>query len=215
MKEIFIPNPKQVKEDDTLSDYILVIDDAIEKKTLKQTLKKIKDIEWGKEIPFDFPHSDFDSRYTTVFDLEGADFYTSQFNVLETRNTSEITLPFEKIIYDCLLTYSFKFYDFGWYRKWYNFTQARFNKYSKGMYMGKHCDHFRTMFDGRWKGVPVYSVIGFLNDNYEGGDLVFWDDTVIEKQAGMVVVFPSNFLYPHKITPVTKGTKYSFVSYAF
>jgi Rps23 Pro-64 3,4-dihydroxylase Tpa1-like proline 4-hydroxylase len=62
------------------------------------------------------------------------------------------------------------------------------------------------------------SVIINLNDNYEGGDLVFTDQKEkeikrLKRSKGSIVFFPSNFMYPHKIEPITKGTRYSIVSW--
>ena len=48
-----------------------------------------------------------------------------------------------------------------------------------------------------------------------GGELVFWKDKVVELKAGEIMIFPSNFLYPHEVRMVTKGTRYSFVSWAW
>ena len=59
----------------------------------------------------------------------------------------------------------------------------------------------------------------FLNDDYEGGKLLFkFPGEILEykinKQKNSVLVWPSNFLYPHSVTPVTKGERYSVVSWA-
>jgi predicted 2-oxoglutarate/Fe(II)-dependent dioxygenase YbiX len=54
-----------------------------------------------------------------------------------------------------------------------------------------------------------------LNDDYEGGELVFWESETIKLKAGSIMIFPSNFMYPHKVMPVTKGTRYSYVSWAW
>ena len=40
-------------------------------------------------------------------------------------------------------------------------------------------------------------------------------DTVIDIPPGAVLIFPSNFMYPHKVEPVTKGTRYSYVSWVY
>ena len=37
----------------------------------------------------------------------------------------------------------------------------------------------------------------------------------IKIEAGDLLLFPSVFLYPHKVEPVTKGERYSFVSWAW
>ena len=54
------------------------------------------------------------------------------------------------------------------------------------------------------------SVIINLNHDYEGGDLIFTDQKDTERS---VVFFPSNFMYPHSIKPITKGTRYSVVAW--
>ena len=38
--------------------------------------------------------------------------------------------------------------------------------------MRKHFDHIHSIFDGQYKGIPVLSFIGILNNNYLGGELV-------------------------------------------
>ena len=62
------------------------------------------------------------------------------------------------------------------------------------------------------------SIIMNLNDNYEGGDLIFTDQKEkeikrLKLSKGSIVFFPSNFMYPHGIQPITKGTRYSIVSW--
>jgi len=58
-----------------------------------------------------------------------------------------------------------------------------------------------------------------LNDSYVGGDVSFFDNlhhNEIMKcslKKGSVLFFPSNFIYPHKINPIKKGTRYSVVSW--
>ena len=53
-----------------------------------------------------------------------------------------------------------------------------------------------------------------LNDSYEGGEFAFFDRELIFKlKKGSVILFPSNFMYPHEIMPVTKGTRYSVITW--
>jgi len=53
-----------------------------------------------------------------------------------------------------------------------------------------------------------------LNDNYEGGEFAFWSrEKKISLKKGSAILFPSNFMYPHEIMPVTKGTRYSIVTW--
>jgi predicted 2-oxoglutarate/Fe(II)-dependent dioxygenase YbiX len=54
-----------------------------------------------------------------------------------------------------------------------------------------------------------------LNDDFEGGDFLMFDGKKLNLSAGDIVIFPSNFLYPHAVTTVTKGTRYSFVAWGW
>ena len=103
----------------------------------------------------------------------------------------------------------------NWFCGWNGYSELRFNKYDKKTQMKLHCDHIHSMFDGNRKGIPALSLLGCLNDDYEGGELIFWDDTEIELKGGSLLIFPSNFLYPHEVKPVKKGSRYSYVSWAW
>lgn len=91
----------------------------------------------------------------------------------------------------------------------------RLNRYNKNTLMRPHYDHIHSLFDGKQKGIPVLSLVGLLNDDYEGGELTFFDDYKLNLKQGDVVVFPSCFLYPHKVNEITKGTRYSLVSWGW
>ena len=81
--------------------------------------------------------------------------------------------------------------------------------------MDHHCDHIQTLFDGKNKGVPILSCLGLLNDNYEGGEFFILDDFKIDLKKGDLLIFPSNFLYPHRVLPVTSGIRYSYISWVW
>jgi predicted 2-oxoglutarate/Fe(II)-dependent dioxygenase YbiX len=81
--------------------------------------------------------------------------------------------------------------------------------------MKEHCDHIHSLFDGERKGIPILSIVGLLNDDYQGGDFIMWGSKKINLKTGDVLVFPSNFLFPHRISPINNGIRYSFVSWAW
>ena len=104
--------------------------------------------------------------------------------------------------------------EFPWYSGWNGYTSPKFNCYTPGNYMKEHCDHIHSIFPGNPKGVPVISIIATLNDDFEGGNFILCEeDHSVSK--GEVVVFPSNFLYPHKVNPLTSGTRVSMVSWVY
>jgi predicted 2-oxoglutarate/Fe(II)-dependent dioxygenase YbiX len=58
------------------------------------------------------------------------------------------------------------------------------------------------------------SVVYFLNDDFEGGELFFPKlDLLIEPEAGTLVCFPSDHNYIHGVKPVTTGRRYSVVTW--
>jgi hypothetical protein len=111
--------------------------------------------------------------------------------------------------------YYLDYHKMPWFNSWAGFSEVRFNKYSESRLMAEHCDHIHSMFDGERKGIPTMSCLTMLNDDYGGGDLIMWGDTVIPMKGGDTIVFPSCFLYPHRVEPVTWGTRYSCVAWAY
>jgi predicted 2-oxoglutarate/Fe(II)-dependent dioxygenase YbiX len=84
-------------------------------------------------------------------------------------------------------------------------------KYNPGGKYDIHTDHYTTT-------TRHLSIIMNLNDDYEGGDLIFTDQKKneikkLKLDKGSIVFFPSNFMYPHGIQPITKGTRYSIVAW--
>jgi hypothetical protein len=85
-------------------------------------------------------------------------------------------------------------------------------KYENTGFYDWHVDHFAT--------IPrTMSCILLLNNDYEGGNLCFrnpdgsgeWE---IEVKSNRMIIWPSNFLYPHTVKPLTKGKRYSVVAWA-
>ena len=117
-------------------------------------------------------------------------------------------------IYSTLIDYV-KSLKFDWFGSGEGYSAIKFLRYFPGQTMQNHCDHIHDLFDGERKGIPILSIIGILNDDYEGGELIMFEDKKIDTKKGDLLIFPSNFLYPHKITPVTKGVRYSYVSWVW
>jgi hypothetical protein len=81
-----------------------------------------------------------------------------------------------------------------------------FIKYGPGQHFQEHHDH------GYSYNCTV-SLVSYINDDYEGGELYFrLQDKMIKPRAGDLYVFPSNYMYPHRAMPVHSGVKYSIVT---
>jgi predicted 2-oxoglutarate/Fe(II)-dependent dioxygenase YbiX len=80
-------------------------------------------------------------------------------------------------------------------------------KYSEGCFYTEHTDSFKT----RPRAVSCSFI---LNDDFEGGEFAFYNKEIKYKlEKGDAIMFPSNFMYPHEIMPVTKGTRYSIITW--
>jgi len=77
------------------------------------------------------------------------------------------------------------------------------SKYSTTKSMGPHVDDYGNDDN------PNISVVLYLNDNYEGGEIFFKEQNVkIKPEAGSIVIFPSVEPYYHESLPVISGIKY-------
>jgi predicted 2-oxoglutarate/Fe(II)-dependent dioxygenase YbiX len=80
-------------------------------------------------------------------------------------------------------------------------------RYKKGDYYNSHIDAGTTEH-------RVLSCIIALNEDYLGGEIDMWQGASITKlRTGSVYIFPSSFMFPHGIRPVTKGIRYSIVTW--
>jgi predicted 2-oxoglutarate/Fe(II)-dependent dioxygenase YbiX len=125
-------------------------------------------------------------------------------------------MQIESKIYDAILDYQ-KFIspNIKVFSGFQGYSPIRFNKYSENKKMAFHIDHIHSLFDGVRKGIPILSVLGALNENYEGGEFVIFDDYKIKFNTGDLLIFPSIFLYPHRVEPVTKGVRYTYISWVW
>ena len=73
---------------------------------------------------------------------------------------------------------------------------------------------FTTDEDPEPKGVPILSIVGLLNNDFTGGEFIIGEKTINLNQ-GDIVMFPSNFIYPHRVATINNGERYSFVSWVW
>jgi Rps23 Pro-64 3,4-dihydroxylase Tpa1-like proline 4-hydroxylase len=80
-------------------------------------------------------------------------------------------------------------------------------RYQEGDFYTEHTDSFSVH--------PRHVSCSFhLNDVYEGGEFSFFNrELKFKPKKGSLIMFPSNFMFPHEILPVTKGTRYSIITW--
>ena len=80
-------------------------------------------------------------------------------------------------------------------------------RYEEGCFYIEHIDSFKA----RPRAVSCSFI---LNDDFEGGEFAFFNKEFKYKlDKGDALLFPSNFMYPHEVLPVTKGTRYSIITW--
>jgi hypothetical protein len=80
-------------------------------------------------------------------------------------------------------------------------------RYNEGQFYTQHTDSFADQQRSLSCSIQ-------LNEDYEGGEFAFFDrEMMIRSKTGSAIVFPSNFMYPHEIMPVIKGTRYSVITW--
>lgn len=185
-----------------LQDYVKRYDNFIDQEIIDNVLSEIKDIEW-REHQFYEPASDriisYDHELSISFS-EGP--YAQKLN-------ERLWYAIEQYIIKDFESFE------DWFSCWSGYSQVRFNKYDPTTKMKLHCDHIHTLFDGNRRGIPILTILGALNDDYEGGEFMMFGNQQVDMPAGSVLIFPSNFMYPHEVKPVKSGVRYSYVSWAW
>tara|TARA_E500000318_G_scaffold111393_1_gene129826 strand:+ start:1148 stop:1714 length:567 start_codon:yes stop_codon:yes gene_type:complete len=185
----------------SLNQYILHLDNYVSNDITDQILSNLK--------PEDFEeHTFYNPRTGEYINVSG-----NQELEMSWKNTPGTSILMNKI-YKGLQNY-IDHVDTPWFTGWNGYSGPRFNKYTKNKLMAPHCDHIHSLFDGTRQGVPILSILGVLNDDFEGGEFLMFEDEEIKLKKGDMLIFPANFLYPHQVNAVKKGTRYSWISWAW
>ncbi len=100
----------------------------------------------------------------------------------------------------------------NWYKNKYNISSKLYHEpYTILKY--SNYEEYKAHFDGSTETARSISVVIYLNDDYEGGEIEFTNFNLkFKPKANTMIIFPSNFAYTHKAHPVTSGTKYAIAT---
>jgi predicted 2-oxoglutarate/Fe(II)-dependent dioxygenase YbiX len=85
--------------------------------------------------------------------------------------------------------------------------QMSISMYEPHTYMGPHVDHEGGTSYNRT--AATVSACLYLNDDYDGGEIAFPDQSItIKPKAGSLVIFPSSKPYFHASQEIHSGNKY-------
>lgn len=96
-------------------------------------------------------------------------------------------------------------FEYGFETSWHD--DYTILKYEEGQQFVNHVDDHKD-FHRR------LSLVYYLNDDYEGGEITFPRFGITYKpNANELLLFPSTYVYNHSILPVRSGIRYSVVSW--
>jgi prolyl 4-hydroxylase len=138
---------------------------------------------------------------------------------LEVRNTlwynisDEMSKKFEEAVAGCFVNYVAPRYNC----QFKSYEPVQFLGYPVGGHYKGHNDGEHFNYETRqWERIMERDVsfLFYLNDQYGGGELEFYDlGLTIKPKKGMMIAFPSYKEFAHKVHPVTWGHRYSLVSW--
>jgi predicted 2-oxoglutarate/Fe(II)-dependent dioxygenase YbiX len=193
---------KTFSMDRDISSYVMVFEEWISNDVCKQTCKEIENAPWQQHTFYNPTDGSYNTRSgSQELDIAYGENISTQSHIMQR-------------IHDAYSEYLTRL-QLPWFNSWSGFSEVRFNRYEESRLMAEHCDHIHSMFDGERKGIPTMTFLASLNDEYTGGEFVMWGDEVIPMAKGSALVFPSCFLYPHRVDPVTNGIRYSCVSWSW
>ena len=187
-----------------IKDYAKLYNNVFSKEFCEKTIESLDNSTWYKHQFYNV-----NEEYVHV----GDDFLQTKSDIFEKKHINEtlwhvINQYVTKEFSEC-------YQQFRWFGSWKGYTDVKFHKYDTGTNMKIHCDHIYDIFDGTIKGVPILTIVGLLNEDFEGGDFLLWEKEKIQLKQGSILIFPSNFMFPHEVTQILKGSRYSFVSWVW
>jgi predicted 2-oxoglutarate/Fe(II)-dependent dioxygenase YbiX len=86
--------------------------------------------------------------------------------------------------------------------------------YDHLIYIGAQKGEYKEHTDHGDINPRVLTCSFILNDDYDGGDFVFFGGRYkVTKKTGSAIVFPSNFCFPHAVTPVSNGDRHAVITW--
>jgi predicted 2-oxoglutarate/Fe(II)-dependent dioxygenase YbiX len=186
-----------------LSDYIVVIRGIISKEMCQQVIDLYKDNEkweWG--------------GFASGMDMEQRKVKQLQISHSETINSNEKFIAMDKEIFSVMSKAQ------DTYRKTLLEKRGMQHRprvssdvgyqmlhYSEGYYIKEHCDDYGGL-------ARVLTCSLNLSDDHDGGLFRFFrGEFDVSLKAGDAIVFPANFMFPHEVTEITRGERYSIVTW--
>jgi hypothetical protein len=180
---------------DKLIDYIIITTPLLTKEQLEEVLAVTEGVEWRN------PDYNGIERTCATFPISSAANKAYPVPEGKLEQTLKVDMMLLDVTLNALRIYKEKF-------QLHTSTDSGFDilRYEVGQLISYHVDDNEPR---------VLSMSIALNDDYTGGEFRFFknDNIKVKLNAGCAIMFPSNFMYPHEILPVTSGTRYSMITW--
>lgn len=174
-----------------LSDDICIYEDFSDNNEALTDLLSSIDLPWNLATPTEA----LGIKEKLYKELSRSSYILSPFSIQDKRLVKYLSMLFPSAI-ACIKDFAIDKQIFTWY------NDIEVLKYEKGQYMNEH-------YDSALNEKIKFSVFYYLNDDYEGGEIVFVHKGIsVKPKKNSVLIFSSNSSNAHKVNPVLSGTKY-------
>lgn len=196
-----------------LKKYIKVYSNCFDKQILRETVKELESLPTKKSLKNDDAKANFWYDHRWYDPINKKEHSRLKKELQSSAHIIKENQYYMDVVYAHIKKYMIDLNNI-YLTSWDGFSTLTWHRYKKGTNMSLHTDNIKTVFDGTRKGCPILSIVGQLNDNFLGGEFEILDQQ-IKMKAGDILIFPSNFLFPHQVKTIIKGKRLSFVSWVW
>jgi prolyl 4-hydroxylase len=187
-----------------LSSEILLVENLLDPGLCQHIIQVAENCQFAETAPILMGTKDVKVRSSDILSLDLS-------NSLH-RSTNDLLLSKIYIIQDLL---------YQWYGiRFPHAETCSVLRYTPGQAYKRHVDNLllSSRMQELQQGVPTrdISIVGYLNDDFTGGETFFDRQNLkFKPQQGSVIVFPAYYTHPHQALPVSRGRKYVFTSWLY
>jgi predicted 2-oxoglutarate/Fe(II)-dependent dioxygenase YbiX len=198
ISEAQLPSTEKSKSIKRLDDFIKVYDNVVDVNLCDKILNEYQNCDSWQQTLVGEGIVDVNSRNCSSVQLSSPEIIDKNFEVRKF-----IDVELHEQLLEVVKRYSEEFSEFCPSID----TGYDLLRYETGQFYKQHTDSFLQQ-------QRSISCSVCINDDYSGGEFAFFDrEIVVKGKKGSVIVFPSNFMYPHEIMPVTSGVRYSIITW--
>lgn len=165
--------------------------------------------EYGNALPLGLAHRIINQRNLEFYPATtGGGKLNTHRNCLVKRLDQEFNEDISKVYVKVFKEYIKEF-------PFFKYVKMETTGYDHVLYLGERSQEYKEHVDFSNNKEPrTLTCSLLLNDDYKGGDFSFFEgEYIIPKKACSAIVFPSNFCFPHAITPVTHGDRHVIITW--